>query len=105
MPCSSRRTSTCPLRPCRRTSPEWLGSGRRSIVKTVIVLATRTTTRTAATHRESRRATLCLLTRSGYRLFLSGVGLLFVPTYSYACADCGHRFDIYQSFDEDSLTT
>ncbi|HLR58610.1 MAG TPA: FmdB family zinc ribbon protein, partial [Beutenbergiaceae bacterium] len=27
-----------------------------------------------------------------------------MPTYSYACADCGHKFDIYQSFSEDSLT-
>lgn len=35
----------------------------------------------------------------------NGVELSFVPTYSYACADCGHAFDIYQSFSEDSLTT
>lgn len=27
-----------------------------------------------------------------------------MPTYAYACADCGHAFDIVQSFSEDSLT-
>ncbi|CCI54044.1 MAG: FmdB family transcriptional regulator [Tetrasphaera jenkinsii] len=27
-----------------------------------------------------------------------------MPTYAYACADCGHRFDIVQSFSDDSLT-
>ncbi|MFV0253579.1 MAG: FmdB family zinc ribbon protein [Beutenbergiaceae bacterium] len=26
-----------------------------------------------------------------------------MPTYSYACTDCGHRFDIYQAFTEDAL--
>lgn len=28
-----------------------------------------------------------------------------MPTYAYACRDCGHRFDTYQSFSDDSLTT
>jgi len=28
-----------------------------------------------------------------------------VPTYVYACKNCGHRFEQYQSFSEDSLTT
>lgn len=28
-----------------------------------------------------------------------------MPTYSYACTECGHAFDIYQSFSDDSLTT
>ena len=28
-----------------------------------------------------------------------------MPNYSYACAECGHAFDIYQSFSEDALTT
>jgi putative FmdB family regulatory protein len=27
-----------------------------------------------------------------------------VPTYSYACKDCGHAFDIQQAFTDDSLT-
>ena len=27
-----------------------------------------------------------------------------MPTYQYACADCGHEFEIFQSFTEDSLT-
>lgn len=27
-----------------------------------------------------------------------------VPTYAYACADCGHAFDVVQSFSDDSLT-
>lgn len=27
-----------------------------------------------------------------------------MPTYSYRCADCGHAFDIHQSFTDDSLT-
>lgn len=27
-----------------------------------------------------------------------------MPTYAYACKDCGHAFDIVQSFSEDSLT-
>lgn len=28
-----------------------------------------------------------------------------MPTYAYACTQCSHRFDIYQSFSDDSLTT
>jgi putative FmdB family regulatory protein len=28
-----------------------------------------------------------------------------VPTYSYACTECGNRFDAVQAFSEDSLTT
>jgi len=28
-----------------------------------------------------------------------------VPTYVYACKNCGHRFEQYQSFSEDSLLT
>lgn len=27
-----------------------------------------------------------------------------MPTYAYACTTCDHRFDIVQSFSEDSLT-
>jgi putative FmdB family regulatory protein len=27
-----------------------------------------------------------------------------VPTYSYACTECDHRFDTVQSFSDDSLT-
>lgn len=27
-----------------------------------------------------------------------------MPTYAYACKECGHAFDIVQSFSEDSLT-
>ncbi|MGO4363078.1 FmdB family zinc ribbon protein [Terrabacter sp. 2TAF16] len=27
-----------------------------------------------------------------------------MPTYSYACQECGHAFDIRQSFTDDSLT-
>jgi putative FmdB family regulatory protein len=27
-----------------------------------------------------------------------------VPTYSYACTDCGHRFDAVQAFTDDALT-
>jgi putative FmdB family regulatory protein len=27
-----------------------------------------------------------------------------VPTYAYACKDCGHAFDIQQSFNDSSLT-
>ena len=27
-----------------------------------------------------------------------------MPTYSYACTECDHRFDITQSFSDDSLT-
>ena len=27
-----------------------------------------------------------------------------MPTYAYACKDCGHAFDIQQSFSDDSLT-
>lgn len=27
-----------------------------------------------------------------------------MPTYAYACTECGHRFDIVQSFSDDSLT-
>ena len=28
-----------------------------------------------------------------------------MPTYSYACTECGHRFDKVQAFTEDALTT
>nr|WP_185990691.1 FmdB family zinc ribbon protein [Janibacter cremeus] len=28
-----------------------------------------------------------------------------MPTYAYACTECGHQFDVVQSFSEDSLTT
>ena len=28
-----------------------------------------------------------------------------MPTYQYACADCGHQFEVFQSFSEASLTT
>jgi putative FmdB family regulatory protein len=28
-----------------------------------------------------------------------------VPTYSYACTDCGDRFDAVQAFTDDALTT
>ncbi|MCG5430977.1 FmdB family transcriptional regulator [Mycobacterium sp. MYCO198283] len=28
-----------------------------------------------------------------------------MPTYSYACTECGHRFDAVQSFSDDALTT
>lgn len=27
-----------------------------------------------------------------------------MPTYAYRCADCGHAFDIYQSFSDDAIT-
>ena len=27
-----------------------------------------------------------------------------MPTYAYACTECDHRFDIVQSFSDDSLT-
>ncbi|MCW4352066.1 FmdB family transcriptional regulator [Hoyosella sp. YIM 151337] len=27
-----------------------------------------------------------------------------MPTYSYACTDCGDKFDIVQSFTDDALT-
>ncbi|MEZ2370539.1 MULTISPECIES: FmdB family zinc ribbon protein [Arthrobacter] len=28
-----------------------------------------------------------------------------MPTYAYACKDCGHDFEIVQSFSDNSLTT
>ena len=28
-----------------------------------------------------------------------------MPTYSYACTECGHRFDAQQAFTDDTLTT
>lgn len=27
-----------------------------------------------------------------------------MPTYQYACTACGHEFEVFQSFTEDSLT-
>jgi putative FmdB family regulatory protein len=30
---------------------------------------------------------------------------VFVPTYSYACTECGNRFDAVQAFSDDALTT
>lgn len=28
-----------------------------------------------------------------------------MPTYSYACTECGHRFDAVQAFTDDALTS
>lgn len=28
-----------------------------------------------------------------------------MPTYSYACTECGNRFDVVQEFTDDALTT
>ncbi len=28
-----------------------------------------------------------------------------MPTYSYACTDCGNRFDVVQAFTDDTLTS
>lgn len=28
-----------------------------------------------------------------------------MPTYQYACTECGHRFDAVQAFTDDALTT
>jgi putative FmdB family regulatory protein len=28
-----------------------------------------------------------------------------MPTYQYACADCGHEFEAFQTFSEASLTS
>jgi hypothetical protein len=28
-----------------------------------------------------------------------------MPTYQYACADCGHQFEVFQSFSDASVTT
>ncbi len=28
-----------------------------------------------------------------------------MPTYQYACTDCGHAFDQFQSFSDDALTS
>ena len=28
-----------------------------------------------------------------------------MPTYAYACTECGHQFDVVQSFSDESLTT
>jgi putative FmdB family regulatory protein len=28
-----------------------------------------------------------------------------VPTYAYACKDCGHAFDVFQSFTDSTLTS
>jgi putative FmdB family regulatory protein len=30
---------------------------------------------------------------------------VFVPTYSYACTECGDRFDAVQAFSDSALTT
>jgi len=30
---------------------------------------------------------------------------VFVPTYSYACTECGNRFDAVQAFTDAALTT
>jgi putative FmdB family regulatory protein len=32
-------------------------------------------------------------------------GAAAVPTYQYSCTECGHFFEQFQSFSEDSLTT
>ena len=29
----------------------------------------------------------------------------FVPTYEYECSDCGHRFEVFRSFQDAPLTT
>lgn len=28
-----------------------------------------------------------------------------MPTYQYACADCGHQFEIFQAFSEEPIST
>lgn len=28
-----------------------------------------------------------------------------MPTYAYACKDCGHAFDVFQSFTDSALTS
>ena len=28
-----------------------------------------------------------------------------MPTYAYKCSECGHAFDIHQSFSDSALTT
>ena len=28
-----------------------------------------------------------------------------MPTYAYACKDCGHAFDVFQSFTDSTLTS
>ncbi|MEI6294927.1 MAG: FmdB family zinc ribbon protein [Actinomycetes bacterium] len=28
-----------------------------------------------------------------------------MPTYEYACADCGHQFEQFQAFSEDAILT
>ena len=33
------------------------------------------------------------------------VSEVFVPTYTYACTECGNRFDAVQAFSDDALTT
>jgi putative FmdB family regulatory protein len=35
----------------------------------------------------------------------TAIGEDLVPTYQYACTECGHRFEAVQSFTDDSLTT
>lgn len=42
----------------------------------------------------------CRIRRS-LRMYSGGKS---VPTYAYGCKDCGHAFDIQQSFSDDSLT-
>jgi putative FmdB family regulatory protein len=32
------------------------------------------------------------------------VSEVFVPTYTYACTECGNRFDAVQAFSDDALT-
>jgi putative FmdB family regulatory protein len=30
--------------------------------------------------------------------------ILTMPTYEYACTECGHQFEAFQSFSDDALT-
>src|SRR5699024_9703727 len=86
--------------------PVVCGSGRRPRPTTATASTTAaTTTRAARTIRVRRslRAVLVVTVRA----YVSSRRILVdeMPTYAYACTECGHQFDVVQSFSEDSLTT
>src|SRR4051794_21373914 len=126
MPWSSRTTSTSAPRPGTVMVPSTWGNGRRT--RTTAVTRPATSSRTITTtaydvHRAARghARKACHRVREGNSVSLIVVLSVpyhwqspaesakqhrrgAVPTYQYACTECGHAFEQFQSFSDDALT-
>src|SRR3954471_13776337 len=133
MPWSSRTTSTRAARRGRSTRPVVCGKGLRTSWTAVSSAATSTTTTATAAYDASRAArgqprnrrhqprggwSLSVLlvmvqvivpcrtigTRQGRVPAAAVDRRRTVPTYQYACTECGHAFEQFQSFSDNALT-